>query len=114
MINSKRKGKVGELEFAHFCQERLGIKARRGQQYNGIDGQDVVVDIPNLHIEVKRVEALNVVNAMEQAAKDAGPCVPVVAHRRNRKPWMLTIKAEDLQRFIEILTDHYEAQRVSK
>lgn len=110
-INSRRKGACGEREWAAFCREHLGIGARRGQQYNGIDGEDVVVNVPNLHIEVKRVEALNVPKAMQQAERDAGACVPVLAHRRNREPWLLTIRAEDLRRFLEILTDYYEAER---
>jgi hypothetical protein len=106
-INGKRKGKAGELEFAKFCRERLGIGARRGQQYNGLDGEDVKVDVPNLHIEVKRVEKLNVAEAMKQAERDAGVNVPVVAHRRNRHPWLLTIKAENLRMFVEIIADYY-------
>ena len=65
---------------------------------------------PNLHIEVKRVEALNVPKAMRQAERDAGANVPVLAHRRNREPWLITIKAEDLRRFVEIVGD-YDAER---
>lgn len=110
-VNSRRKGAAGEREFSAFCRERLGIGARRGQQYNGLDGEDVVVSVPNLHIEVKRVEALNVPKAMKQAERDAGVNVPVVAHRRNREPWLLTIRAEDLRRFVEIVGDYYEAER---
>lgn len=110
-INSRAKGQRGELEFSEFCREKLGIGARRGQQYNGLDGEDVVVNVPNLHIEVKRVEALNVPKAMQQAERDAGACVPVLAHRRNREPWLITIKAEDLRRFVEIVGDYYDAER---
>ncbi len=110
-INSRSKGKRGELEFSEFCREKLGIGARRGQQYNGIDGEDVVVSVPNLHFEVKRVQALNVPQAVKQAERDAGVKVPILAHRRDREPWLLTIRAEDLRRFVEIVGDYYESER---
>jgi hypothetical protein len=70
-INSRTKGKVGELEFAHLLQEH-GMLARRGQQYSGIGGDDVVIEgREDLHVECKRVERLNLEKAMAQAVRDA-------------------------------------------
>jgi hypothetical protein len=58
--------------------------------------------IPGLHFEVKRVQALNLGAAMAQAERDAGVAlVPVVLHRRNREGWRMTIRADDLWRFLE-------------
>lgn len=92
-INSRRKGKAGELEFAHLCK-RYGFDARRGQQYSGVEGKDVV-GLPGVHVEVKRVEKLNVSKAMEQARRDAGDGeMAIVAHRRNREQWLITMPAE--------------------
>jgi len=68
-MNSKRKGKRGELELAKKLQE-YGFNTRRGQQYSGLGGDDVV-GLEGIHIECKRVERLNVYDAMEQAIKDA-------------------------------------------
>ena len=57
-MNSKQKGKRGELELAKKLQE-YGFEARRGQQYSGIGGDDVV-GLEGVHIECKRVEPLGV------------------------------------------------------
>lgn len=93
-INSKRKGKTGELEWAKFCREHGFDGCRRGQQYSGLEGEDVV-GLPCIHCEVKRVEALNIIAAMQQSERDATPGqVPIVAHRRNRTPWLVTLPAD--------------------
>ena len=93
-INSKRKGKQGELEWAKFCREN-GFENRRGQQYSGLEGEDCV-GLDGIHQEVKRVEKLNIYEAMEQSEKDAKKGqLPIVAHRRNRKFWLVTMDAFD-------------------
>lgn len=94
-INSKQKGKVGELEFAKLCRE-YGFDCRRSVQYAGINHDADVVGLPGLHVEVKRVEKLNVSGALGQATRDkAKDEIPIVAHRKNREPWLVTMKAED-------------------
>ena len=101
MKNSWNKGKRGELELAAILRE-YGFDARRGQQYCGTSGDADVVGLPGCHIECKRVERLNIDAAMEQAVRDARPGeVPVVMHRRSRKPWLVT----------QLLTDFLEARK---
>ena len=54
--------------------------------------------LPGIHIEVKRVEKLNVMEAMEQSIRDSermADGVPALFHRRNRKPWLVTMRLED-------------------
>lgn len=93
-INSKKKGAKGEREFAKLCREE-GYNVRRGQQYNGLEGEDVV-GLPYMHVEVKRVEKINIDNALEQSTKDAKEGqIPIVAHRKNRTDWKITLSAED-------------------
>jgi hypothetical protein len=92
-MNSKRKGKRGELDFAKFCREQ-GYDVRRGQQYNGLEGEDVV-GLPGIHVEVKRVERLNIYDAITQSKRDAQGKIPIVAHRRNNCEWLITMRAED-------------------
>ena len=96
-MNSRNKGKAGELELAKFLRDH-GIGARRGQQFSGgTDSPDVVTDLTNVHFECKRVEAGNVHNWMEQAKRDAGGWrLPIVAHRKNRTEWLATLRLEDL------------------
>jgi Holliday junction resolvase len=99
-INSKAKGKTGELEFAHFLTDK-GLQARRGQQFSGSpDSPDVICEAtPDLHWEIKRNETLNIDKALEQSINDAGGLTPVVAHRKNRTVWKVTMLASD---FIEL------------
>jgi len=56
------------------------------------------VGLPGIHVEVKRVERLNVGEAMAQAIRDAERFqdgAPVLFHRRNRRPWLVTMRLED-------------------
>lgn len=89
-MNSRNKGKRGELEVAHLLQEH-GYDARRGQQFSGANGDADVVGLPGYHIEVKRVEKLNIDNAMKQSIRDAREGeIPIVVHRKNGEPWKVT------------------------
>ena len=94
-MNSREKGKRGELEAAHLLQE-YGYDARRSQQFAGMNGDADVVGLPGMHIEVKRVEKLNLENAMEQSARDARENeIPIVLHRKNRSEWLVTMSFTD-------------------
>ena len=97
-MNSRQKGARGEREWRDQLRN-AGYTARRGQQFSGgADSPDVVCDeLGNvIHFEVKRVESLNLAAAMEQAKRDAAGKVPVVAHRKNSQPWLVTLPAEAL------------------
>ena len=95
-MNSKQKGKRGELEWAAYCRQQ-GYDCRRTAQYCGNTGDaSDVVGLPGIHQEVKRVEHLNIYEAIEQAERDKKDFeIPIVAHRKNRFPWIVTMKAED-------------------
>ena len=93
-MNSKRKGKRGELELAKKLQE-YGFNTRRGQQYSGLGGDDVV-GLEGIHIECKRVERLNVYDAVKQACKDAeADELPAVFWRKNKEQWLVTMAFSD-------------------
>src|SRR5690606_100465 len=53
----------------------------------------------------KRVERLNIYDAMEQSVRDAKDKVPVVAHRKNRKGWLITMRAEDWIELVKLYLD---------
>ena len=104
-INSRRKGAKGERELAKALRE-YGYGTRRGQQYCGANGDADVVGLPHIHIECKRVEKLNLDNAMSQAISDArADEMPAVFHRKNHSEWLVT---SPLKHFIEIYKE-YEA-----
>lgn len=94
-MNSREKGKRGELEVAHILK-KYGYDARRGQQFSGANGDPDVVGLPGIHIEVKRVEKLNIDEALEQSIRDAkDEEIPVVMHRKNRTEWKVTMLFDD-------------------
>ena len=121
-MNSQNKGKVGEREFAEVLRAH-GFDARRGQQFaGGTDSPDVVsAALDWLHIEVKRVQNLNLAEACAQAERDqtgsgltaAGAAKPkklawMVAHRKNHAPWFITMRAE----FFFDLVREFQPQRL--
>lgn len=99
-MNSNRKGKEGERELANLLKDRYGYDCRRGQQFCGSNGDADVVGLPGIHIECKRVEKLNIYEAVEQSINDAREGeIPTVMHRKNHKPWLVTLPFEN---FIEM------------
>ena len=105
-MNSRTKGKRGELEFAQWLREHWHIDARRGQQHRGgPESPDVLTSLDGkVHFEVKRTEKLQLHAAMRQAEDEApSMAVPVVAHRRNDGEWLLTLPAREAVDFAAAL-----------
>ena len=110
-VNGKRKGKTGELELAHKLKE-YGYAAARSVQYNGKDGQADVLGLPHIHIECKRVEKLNIYDAIDQAKRDAKDGdKPTVFHRKNRCNWLVTM---ELDEFMELYKGYTNNIRLVK
>jgi Holliday junction resolvase len=114
-VNSRAKGARGERLWRDELRAN-GYEARRGQQFSGSpDSPDVVCEeLAWLHFEVKCVERLNIEDAMEQAHKDAvgegakgnsrgaraPQKIPIVAHKRNHRAWLVTMTAETFFRLL--------------
>ena len=61
-----------------------------------------MIGLPGVHIECKRVEKLNIHDAMNQSVRDAAEGqMPIVAHRKNRTKWLVTLRAEDVLKLID-------------
>lgn len=93
---SQRKGAEGERELVKILQHE-GYQVERGgsETYGTVPD---IVGLPGVHIEVKRVEQLNIPEAMNQAARDSKRFqdgMPAVFHRRNRRRWMVTMALAD-------------------
>lgn len=103
-INSRTKGKVGELEVAALLKKH-GFEARRGQQFSGgNESPDVVHGMGGFHIEVKRVENFALYPALDQANRDKKDGDDAILfHRRNKKPWVVVMDAE---KFLELMREH--------
>lgn len=98
-MNSRAKGAEGERELAGHLRNYGYAGAGRGQQYSGANGDADVVGLPNVHIECKRVERLNIQDAYDQSKRDARPHeIPVVMHRKNHCNWLVTLSLDDFIR----------------
>ena len=106
MINSKQKGARGERELSSKLKE-YGYNTRRGQQYCGANGDADVIGLAGIHIECKRVERLNIYDAISQAKSDAKEGeLPTVFHRKDRSEWLVTMTFDDWMK----LYKEYEVQ----
>ena len=93
---SQRKGADGERELAAILRDHGYIITRGGSLSFG-EVPDLS-GLPGIHIECKRVERLNIMAAMEQAVRDSEDFedgAPTVFHRRNRSPWLVTMRLDD-------------------
>ena len=112
-INGKIKGKRGELE---ICQElkKYGYDCRRTVQYNGKadEGEADIIGLKGIRAEVKRVEKLNIYNAIDQAKRDAkNGDIPTVFHRKNRCNWLVTM---ELDSFMELYACYEKINKLEK
>lgn len=107
---SQRKGADGERELADLLQQ-YGYQTVRSPSQNYGTAPDVT-GLPGVHIECKRNEKLNLYQAMQQAIDDAvrfGDGMPVVFHRRNRKPWLVTMLLSD---WINLYEEMFENRKL--
>ena len=105
-VNSRRKGKEGELELARILRT-YGFDTRRGQQFKGGGDSPDVMGLPGVHIECKRVQSLNIEKAMVQSRTDAEGTddVPVVMHRKDREKWKVTMDLDEFMKMYIAATD---------
>lgn len=100
MPNPQTKGKGGEREIAKIFIERMqrienivgGNKhsenVKRCSSVQADSGGSDLLGVPELSIEVKRSEQLNVDKWWEQCSAQARPNeMPVLFYRQNRKTW---------------------------
>lgn len=102
-MNSRAKGVRGERLWRDVLREHGYMSARRGMQFSGSpDSPDVVCpELKDWFFEVKCVQALNVSQAFDKAKQDAGTKVPVLAHKKDHQPWLVTISADTFFAMLE-------------
>lgn len=97
--SSQRKGRDGERELRDVLQG-YGYQVECGEPVSFGTVPDLV-GLPGIHIECKRVEKLNIPEAMRQAVRDSEKFrdgMPALFHRRNRQPWLVTMRLDDWMR----------------
>lgn len=98
-VNSRQKGARAERLLAKTLRDYGYENARRGQQYCGANGDADVVGLPNIHIECKHVEKLNIYNAIAQSKHDARDGeLPAVFHKKNNCNWLVTMEMKDFMK----------------
>ena len=111
MVNSKKKGAVGEREVAALLRSYGFEGAKRGVQHAGRDkfGNDfpdvVCPELEWLHIEVKRTERFSsVVKAFEQVEGDKQAHQKgVIFWRGNGHEWAISMKADEFLELIRLI-----------
>ena len=102
---SRDKGARGEREFANLLKELGFTSLRKGFTQCAPEGESDVEckELPNWHFEVKRVNRLEIWRALAQAEADAKPKgrLPVVAFKRDRSEWYITMGAEELMKMVK-------------
>ena len=94
--SQQRKGADGERELSKILND-LGFEVERGGSLSFGKAPDLK-GLQGIHVEVKRVERLNIWEAMKQAISDAEKFedgLPTLFHRRNRQPWLVTMRLDD-------------------
>lgn len=105
--SSTMKGKRGEQEVAAILRG-YGYDVHRG----GVDSYGSLPDVygvPGLHFEIKRVERLNVPEAMKQSIRDSeifSDGTPVLCHRRDREEWLVTLRLGDFMQIFQKSRDY--------
>ena len=94
----RRKGAAGELEVCKLLHEHGWTDATRSSDGKGQAGRGDVRDGPaGVHLEVRRRETASLWAWAEQATIEAAEgCIPVVACRRSRSPWLAVVPLDEL------------------
>lgn len=96
-MNSRRKGKRGELGAARALRELFGVSVTRAAQHSGKEQADLR-GLPGLHFEVKLYSKIGACRFMDQAQAESGDDVPVVLMRENGGKWMVMVPLDELER----------------
>ena len=108
MVNSRSKGKRGELEARD--QVRLHWAGRdcvRSAQVSGKFSSDLSNALPGAHLEVKRYHSIAATRWYEQAVRDRKPGeFPIVLMREDgATKWLVMLAIEDSPRFATSLLE---------
>lgn len=109
-INSNKKGKRGELEWAKILSGK-GFASRRGQQFKGTpESPDVLGALDGLiHWEVKRQQNRQIQVWYDTAEAEApAGAMAVLAHRRDKQDWICTTSLINLIKMLGWPPNHLQ------
>lgn len=99
---ARKKGTRGELDLAHAC-EAIGIACERSARNGVTSAEDMQHALAGFMLESKRREQLALPAWIRKLEAEAGELDlrPLLAFRRNREPWRLVVRLEDLPALCE-------------
>jgi hypothetical protein len=102
----RRKGAVAERELVQRLHTLGFPEARRTAQMQSQRGatEDDVLWLPELYVECRRRETLNIPAWCREVDEKSGDRVGVLAFRRSNEPWSLRIRLDEAQAFARIIT----------
>jgi len=93
-INSRAKGKGGELEFIKLLRPE-GFDVGRNLDQTRDGGYDIV-GLDGVALEIKRAKKPLLAKWWEQAVRQAGDHYPVLAYRLDNQKWNIVVTANFL------------------
>ena len=100
-MNSRNKGKRGELEASKALAQHLGIDTRRTAQVDGGLSADII-GWDGVHIEVKRRKRLSAIDYLRQAERDTNGDTPIALMREDGDTeWSVLVRLADLPALCE-------------
>lgn len=102
-INSRAKGKAGENELCHILRPLYPDICRNLDQFGPLKMDHL--NTPGVHLQSKRVERINIWDALDQTITESAPTdLPVLAFRRNwnrsslpsRSSWFGALELDEL------------------
>lgn len=94
--SQQKKGRSGELELVKVLNDH-GFNVRPGRSLSYGSEPDIT-GLSGVHVECKRCEKIRLSEWMAQAVRDAvkfNDGMPVLFFRRNREPWLVTLRMTD-------------------
>jgi hypothetical protein len=85
--SARSKGKRGELELCKILSQALSIPVRRVPLSGAMEGHKGDLEVPGLHVEVKRAETWHLAEWIRQMEDQSGDKMGALMFRKSRSPW---------------------------
>lgn len=95
---SRREALIAERE-SGFTSADDDVQEQPTRSKAACDESDAA--IPGAHVEVRQCEHLDLYESIDRAAKAADGLVPYVAHRNQKREWLVVVRADDLPRLAD-------------
>ena len=101
---SRDKGAAGELEVLELIHAHGWPRATRNFASGARGNSDIANGPAHTLIEVRRVERFELRAAWRQVQADAdrAGCLPMLAHRWNRGPWLAVLELDELLALLQL------------